>query len=136
LCPGFGDLTTVTLYTAEPDGRVGEPVVVLKRIGAPPKGRYVEISLSDPPPEWRADLAPPDVDSSRSYELRAWNGDGGNRISSFPFRISELRDRPEPTKLVLTKTFVDVSSDIDRYHMAFLTPEEFRQAAEDKCSDR
>jgi hypothetical protein len=134
LCPDFGDLTIIKLYTAEPDGSVGDPVVTLHRVGAAPPERYVEVSLSDPPPGWRADKKTPTMDHpSQTFELRAWNGDGDNRVAGFPFQVSELRDQRESTKPILSKTFVGTRNGTDQYETSLFSPEEFRQATEREC---
>jgi hypothetical protein len=129
-CPDFGDPTTVILYPVNPDGSVGDPLLSLKRTGAAPAGRYLEIAISNPPPGWSSDTAAAVLDDpGRTYEVRAWNQDGTKRITNFPFQLGELRQAPEPGTSILTKEHVGNG----RYDSSFRTPTQLREATDRMC---
>jgi len=133
LCNGFGELSTITLYASKVDGELGDPVIELERAGPAPAGRVVEVPLQAPPAPWHARAAASELDPGLVYELRAWNKDGMSTVASFPFRIGELRDRPDTAKSVLTKAYSRSKDGRERYDATFSTPEGFHDLVTGRC---
>jgi hypothetical protein len=125
LCKGFGELTTIALYESLAEGGVGDTVISLERVGPAPTEHLVEVPLQNPPSEWQAHKTKADLDPDQAYELRAWSKDQEARVTSFPFRISELRDRPDKAKTVLSKTPYGTSYEDHGYNATFSTPDAF-----------
>jgi hypothetical protein len=136
LCEGFGELSTITLYVYKADGSVGDEVIDLERVGPAPAGDVVEVPLQAPPPQWHARKAADELDPEQAYELRAWNKDGMTRVSSFPFRIRDLRDRADAAKTVLTKTYTGRKDSGGGYDWTFSTPEDFDDVVDERCVAR
>jgi hypothetical protein len=134
LCKGFGELSTITLYAYNADGALGDEVIDLARVGPAPAGHVVEVPLQAPPPQWHARKMAAQLAPDQTYELRAWNTNGGARVESFPFRIAELRDRADRAKSLLTKTYTGSAKGVDQYHSTFSTPEGFGGLVDQRCA--
>ncbi|NUO59803.1 MAG: hypothetical protein HOV78_24335 [Hamadaea sp.] len=127
-CPEFGRPATVILYPAESGGRVGEPLLRLRRTGEDPEGGLLELALSDPGPDWHTDDPTPTLVDEDHYEVRTWDESGEHRLASFPFTPAELRTAPSDQP-VLTKKYAGDG----RYDTEFLSVPELQQAAANEC---
>jgi hypothetical protein len=94
LCKDFGSPRKLAFYEALDDqGDVGDVLLTLTYHGKS-RATYIEIPLADLPDGWTADRQPPELSDSRSYVIRAWNGDGSDAdtVQGFTFAPSAIPD--------------------------------------------
>ncbi|WP_033667635.1 hypothetical protein [Salinispora fenicalii] len=130
-CRGKAGADTIILYLGLNDGGVADEVIQLERDPARSAHTAEEVVLLDPAAGWQTKLAPPSLDDSQLYSLRAWNENPG-AVKDFPFRISELRGHTG-SAAILTKQWA--AGEPGGFVADFHTPEEFARYADTVCDD-
>ncbi|MGW0506857.1 hypothetical protein [Micromonospora sp. NPDC003241] len=130
-CRGKAGTDAITLYVGRDDGGVTDKVIELERDPGHSARTTEEVVLLDPAAGWQTKLAPPTLDDTQIYDLRAWNKDGG-AVEDFPFRIGELRGQTG-SAVILTKRWK--GGEPGGYVAALHTPEEFARYADTVCND-